>query len=173
MATKKTKNARNATEYIDSAGVKLNNNADLIIEANAAGEVVSARNVITGTEYVGGGGGSALFINVGGTLQAPAFSASGDDVLAAINSKAAIWVEVADTLIGSNIGNSFIVCPEIINMSSDHAMLLVKIQLRTDFDSTHVLPVIAEMRINAYATENLEIFGNAISTYSIPATPEQ
>ena len=42
--------------YIDSAGVKLNNNADLIIEANASGAVTSCRDAVTGTEYVGGGG---------------------------------------------------------------------------------------------------------------------
>lgn len=71
MATKKTKNTKNAAEYIDSAGVKLNNNADLIIEANAAGDVVSARNVLTGSEYVGGGsGGGALKATLRGDVDA-------------------------------------------------------------------------------------------------------
>lgn len=40
--------------YIDSAGVKLNKNADLIIEADASGAVTSCRDAVTGTEYAGG-----------------------------------------------------------------------------------------------------------------------
>lgn len=41
--------------YIDSAGVKLNKNADIIIEADASGSVTSCRDAVTGTEYAGGG----------------------------------------------------------------------------------------------------------------------
>lgn len=40
----------------DSAGVKFNENTELIIEADPTGEVTSCRNVINGVEYVGGGG---------------------------------------------------------------------------------------------------------------------
>lgn len=42
-------------DYIDSAGIKLNAASDIIIEANKRGEVISARNLINNTEYVGGG----------------------------------------------------------------------------------------------------------------------
>ena len=65
MATKKTKNVknapvlRNAEPYKNSAGVKLLN-ADLIIEADASGAVTSCRDAVTGTEYVGGGGGFTI-----------------------------------------------------------------------------------------------------------------
>jgi len=61
MATKKTKNVknapvlRNAEPYKNSAGVKLPS-ADLIIEAEQSGTVTSCRDAVTGTEYVGGGG---------------------------------------------------------------------------------------------------------------------
>ena len=40
-------------EYINSAGVKLPN-ADIIIEADAAGNVTSCRNAVTGVEYTDG-----------------------------------------------------------------------------------------------------------------------
>lgn len=42
----------------DSAGVKFNENTELIIEADPTGEVTSCRNIINGVEYVGGGGES-------------------------------------------------------------------------------------------------------------------
>ena len=64
MATRKTKNAKNAAEYIDSAGVKLNANSDLIIEATKEGDVISARNLLNGNEYVGGGSGGLYIVKV-------------------------------------------------------------------------------------------------------------
>jgi len=70
MATKKTKNAKNAPEYIDSAGVKLNANSDLIIEATKDGDVISARNLLNNTEYVGGGSGGGIFY-IDATTSAP------------------------------------------------------------------------------------------------------
>jgi hypothetical protein len=72
MATKKTKSTksiksapvlRNAEPYKNSAGVKLPN-ADLIIEAEASGTVTSCRDAVTGTEYVGGGGGDITTVPV-------------------------------------------------------------------------------------------------------------
>ena len=99
MATKKTKNTRNATEYIDSAGVKLNNNADLIIEANAAGDVISARNLINGQEYVGGGagGGGGLIVHIT-PGETPTADKTFTEVLAAYNAEKYIVAEVMGTI---------------------------------------------------------------------------
>jgi hypothetical protein len=49
--------------YTDSAGVKLNRNADLIIEAEASGTVTSCRDAVTGTEYVGGGSSGDIVLS--------------------------------------------------------------------------------------------------------------
>lgn len=54
--------------YTDSAGVKLNKNADLIIEANKSGDVISARNLINGIEYVGGSNPNRVQV-IQGTLE--------------------------------------------------------------------------------------------------------
>lgn len=52
--------------YINSAGVKLPN-ADIIIEANEAGTVISCRDVVTGEEYTGGESFKTVKVNISNT----------------------------------------------------------------------------------------------------------
>lgn len=64
--------------YTNSAGVKLNNNADIIIEADAAGNVTSCRNAITGTEYAGGAGTAECIVsNTGSAAIIPIMAENG------------------------------------------------------------------------------------------------
>ena len=77
----------------NSAGVKFNDNTELIIEADPTGEVTSCRNLINGVEYVGGGGFTTATVTV--THSSRAANSQFD----------AIWYNEESEIWNVNIGN--------------------------------------------------------------------
>ena len=140
MATKKTKNTKNAAEYIDSAGVKLNANSDLIIEATKDGDVISARNLLNGNEYVGGAGGGITVIDIVAEGHAPVIYNATDIFNRMQNKEALLFVLSAN-------GSNYFETPLASVVDGDtKGILLAGISLATGAPNAIV---INQMRLNS------------------------